>query len=151
MRKRILRLILGACAVLVIAYVILSNVSGVTGIAPMLAMPVVVVRDGALVQARDVRSFQYQFSEAQTSFEPNTSLEGMKDARVYGEGFLVEAPFTRMRAWMFDRTTISPQYRSLRIRLVFRDGTALSLALPVLSDTALNRSIQIDIQSAKAE
>jgi hypothetical protein len=68
-RRRTFRLILGACAALVIAYVVLSNVSGVTGTAPMLAMPVVVARDGVLVRAGEIRSFQYQFAETKTSFE----------------------------------------------------------------------------------
>lgn len=117
----------------------------------MLAMPVVVARDGVLVRAVEIRSFQYQFAETKTSFEEAATGGGMKDARPYGDYFLVEAPFTRMRAWMFDRTTISPQYRSLRIRLVFLDGTALSLALPVISDTALNRPIRIDLSGGKAE
>lgn len=117
----------------------------------MLAMPVMVARDGVLVRAGEIRSFQYQFAEMETSYGKNATSDGMKDARAYGDNFLVEAPFTRMRSWMFGRTTISPRYRSLRIKVVFLDGTTLSLAMPVISDTALNRPIQIDLHSAKAE
>jgi len=144
-------LLLGVWAVLVIGFFAFPIMFSSRASGPMLAMPVEVARDGVLIRARDIRSFQYQFAEVDALPGNASSVEGLRDAKTWGDGFLVEAPFTESWSWMFGRKAISPQYRSLRIRLVFLDGTALSLALPVISDTALNHPIRIDLSGGKAE
>ncbi len=150
MKDKTRYLLFGVWAVLVIGFFAFPIMFSSRARGPMLAMPVVVARDGVLIQAQDIRSFQYQFAEVQGPEGKASPVEGMRDAKTWGDGFLVDAPFTESWPWMFGRTTISPQYRSLRLRLVFLDGTTLSLSLPVISDTALNRPIRIDLEGAEA-
>lgn len=49
----------------------------------------------------------------------------------------------------FGQPSISPLYRSLFLRLELVNGTSLSLRVPVMSDTALNKPIQIDLGMGK--
>jgi len=73
----------------------------------------------------------------------------MKDAKPFQIGFFVDAPYTTTRTWIFGRLSTSPEYRSLTIRLSLINGEAFTMSIPVLSDTALNLPIQIDITTKK--
>jgi hypothetical protein len=119
-----------------------------TFVGPMVAMPLILTRDGNPIPAKEIESLRYAFRETPTSFE-RISVEQMKDAKPFLIGFLVDAPYTTTRTWMFGPRSTTPEYRSLTIQLTFVAGDSFTMSIPVLSDTALNSPIQIDVSSKK--
>jgi len=137
------------CIVLAaLAFIVAPVVFSTTSSGPMLAMPIFLTRDGKKIPAEEIQSMRYRFSETRTSFDP-INTEQMKDAKPFQTGFLVDAPFTTTRSWMFGRPSTTPEYRSLTLQLSLVDGETYTMCLPILSDTRLNSPVQLEISNAK--
>lgn len=115
----------------------------------MLEIPFIPTRDGKLLRPEEIRSLQYAFGEAPTSFDTVNHTTNLENARPFQPGFLLTAPFTISSRGVFGRKSIVPEYRSLHIELALVDGTVVSMNLPVVSDTALNFPIQMDISGKR--
>lgn len=116
-----------------------------SGIAPSLAMPVKITRNGHPLPVDELASIQYAFSEKGTQ-EVLPLASSSKNAETFQDGYyIVRADFSSIRKTMFSAWTTSPQYRSLALRITLRNGNSLSVAYPVISDTKLNTPIYIDL------
>jgi len=129
-----------------LAFVAVPVVFSVTSSGPMVAMPLILTRADEPITAKEIRSVRYIFRETRTSFE-RINIDQMKEAKPFRTGFLLDAPYTKNRSWMFGPTSTSPEYRSLTIQLALVDGETFTMSIPVLSDTALNSPIHLDISN----
>jgi len=148
MSVKIRRILLIIVALAALTFFITPVVFSISSVGPMVAMPLILTRNGEPIPRMEIELLQYAFREAPTSFD-RISLEQLKDAKAFQIGFLVDAPSTTTRTWIFGRPSTSPEYRSLTIRLSLINGEAFTMSIPVLSDTALNLPIQIDITTKK--
>ena len=119
----------------------------VTGTGQMIAMPVVITKDGAELSSKDIKLLEYAFRESKTSFE-GISHDALQPAKPLQKWFLVDAPFSVIKTTL--RKTTKPEYRSLTLRLALVDGQTFTLSIPVVSDAELNTPIQIDISTKQA-
>jgi len=142
---KFLRIPLVIFLLLTLAVFIVSNVFTITGTAPMIAIPVVITKDGKQITPDSLISFKFAFSEKANRELKLSTPTALKDAHWLQEYFLVQAPFTIIYGSLFSREKISPEYRYLFLMLSFKDGKNLSLSLPVLSDTRLNSPLYLDI------
>lgn len=141
-RPNIFKVVVAAVVVIVALGIVLPvfNVERITN--SSVTIPVVITRNSQEVPPDQIRSVRYLFSGQLPQPASDIKLGTLREAHVVSDTtgshwiWPVSLTFniTRTGTLWFGPTTVSPEVRSVFLRVEFADGRVFSLSFPVLSD-----------------
>lgn len=146
-RKISLLLVVG----ILLAYLIIDNYSYYSLRAPMVAIPLFITRNGAALLTTEIRSVRYVIDRKPAQSAAQMHDTELREAIALCEDcYYLTAPFTHSRCGrFFAYTTVTPEYHSVFLRIVFADGKVVALSCPVISDSHQRPQIHVDLSEGQ--
>jgi len=131
---------------IIIIFFAIPALFNISGSGPAISVHLNLTKNGAPIPPSEIKSVHYAFLETPPSLEA-VPIKALNPARPPGPqpGWHLFGPFSESKEWAFAPTVISPQYKSLFIKVVLKNGGTRTLSYPMISDTRLRGQVFLDV------
>lgn len=134
-------------ALIIVTFLVIPELFNTRSSGPAISVLLNLTKNGSPISPSEIESIHYAFLETPPSLDsvPASTLKPAHLLDSQQTNWHLFGPFSETKEWAFAPTVIEPQYKSLFIKVVLKNGGTRSLSYPMISDTRMRGQVFLDV------